>query len=184
MSSNVDVEQALELLAKLEPELRAYEATVPPERPDSPTPVDGEALDRALRAGLARLRVELGRETFIYLRWRAERARAAAAAARAAAAAARRTARATRGAADLPTSATEREIRDAAGRVWTVAEVAPDDPSDAASARRLVFRCGADRRQASVYPPDWRVRSDRELRELLTLGGTTSDERPQVPRAR
>jgi hypothetical protein len=110
MSPNVDVVRALELLAKLEPELLAHEATVPPGRTSLG---DGDALDRALRAGLARLRVEIGRETFIYLRWRAERACEAAAAACAAAAASRRTARATRGAADRQTSATAREVRDA-----------------------------------------------------------------------
>ena len=72
MSPNVDVVRALELLSQLEPELQAHGVVVPF---GTASPGDGDALDRALRAGLARLRVEIGRETFIYLRWRAERAR-------------------------------------------------------------------------------------------------------------
>ncbi|AHG93278.1 hypothetical protein J421_5743 (plasmid) [Gemmatirosa kalamazoonensis] len=181
MSPNVDVVRALELLSQLEPELLAHEAVVPPGRP---SPGDGDALDRALRAGLARLRVEIGRETFIYLRWRAERAREAAAAARAEAAALRRTARATRRAADLPTSATAREVRDASGRSWTISEAGPNDLFGGASPRWLGFHSGAVHRQISDYPPDWRARGDEELCQLLTRDDAVSDERPEAPRAK
>jgi hypothetical protein len=184
MSANVDVEQALELLAKLQPELLAYESAVTRDLPDGPSLDDGEALDRALRAGLARLRVEIGRETFIYLRWRAERARAAAAATRAAAAASRGTARVVRGATERTTTATEREVRDALGRLWTVSEVVPNDLLGSASPRWLVFRRGAGHRQTSDYPPDWRARSDHELCRLLTLGDSASDVPPDMPDAR
>jgi hypothetical protein len=162
MSPNVDVVQALELLAKLEPELLAHEATVPRDLLGRTSLGDGETLDRALRAGLARLHVEIGRETFIYLRWRAERARAAAVCAETA----------------------ERDVRDAAGRLWTVSEASPSDLFGSASPRWLVFRCGAARHQTSDYPPDWRARSDEELCRLITLGDHTPDEQPEAPRAR
>jgi hypothetical protein len=91
MRASVDVGTALELLPQLEPELAAHEASGGSEAPELS---DGESLDRALRAGLARLRVQVGRATFIYLRWKAEHARAKAQAARAPAVSSRARARA------------------------------------------------------------------------------------------
>jgi hypothetical protein len=173
MSANVDVVMALELLARLEPDLAAEEAWT---RPEPARPDDEEALDRALRAGLARLRVEVGRETFIYLRWRVEMARESARVAREAAAEARRAAQAARDAtvavhpglgALLFRREPRREIHDAGGNRWAVSEVVANELLGAASPRWLVFVCGRARRHVAAYPPDWRALPEDALLALL-----------------
>jgi hypothetical protein len=165
MRANVDVRQALDLLAKLEPELVAHASTF---AAHTPWRGDGDTLDRALQAGLARLHVEVGHATFVYLRWHAERAHAATAAACAAGG----------------TSETGRAVSDANGRRWTVWEVVPNDLFGGASPRWLVFHSSAERRRTTDYPPDWCARSDQELCTLLTRANVASDARPEVPRAR
>ncbi|AHG93690.1 hypothetical protein J421_6155 (plasmid) [Gemmatirosa kalamazoonensis] len=165
MRANVDVRQALELLAKLEPELVAHASTF---AADTPWRDDGEALDRALLSGLTRLRVEVGRATFVYLRWHAERVHASTVTARAAGG----------------TPEMGRVVSDADGRRWTVWEVAPNDLFGGASPRWLVFHSSVERRQTTDYPPDWRVRSEQALCELLMRADAARDRRSEAPRGR
>jgi hypothetical protein len=166
MRANVDVRQALELLAKLEPELVAHASR---RAATTRWRDDGQALDRALQAGLARLHVEIGRATFVYLRWHAERVQAAAA---------------TACAAGGMSEAGRRAVSDADGRRWTVWEVPPNDLFGGASPRWLVFHSSTERRRTSDYPPDWRVRSDPELCALVTRGDAAPNARSEVPCAR
>lgn len=151
MTRSVDVALALDLIAHLEPELAAHEALALLDGGASSG--DGEALDRALCAGLARLHAEVGRETFVFLRWKAEHAIAAA----------RTVTPVIRRAPPTPAVQPRREIRDLAGRAWTVSEVATYDPSGGMRPRWLVFRSGTERHVVAHYPPDWSRCSDHEL---------------------
>jgi hypothetical protein len=74
VSPRVDVRGALGLLAEIGPGLAGAERALHAAEPDLPTT---DVLDRALRQALDRLAVEVSPQTFVYLRWRVEHARAA-----------------------------------------------------------------------------------------------------------
>jgi hypothetical protein len=166
MSENVDVAQANGLLTWLGPDLAREEQAL---RAATPGIDDATALDGALRAALARLRVEVSRETFLYLQWRVETARLAARNTREAVDAARMAR--TQARLDRLEAAAARNvprvIRDPAGQRWLVLETEPNDLFGAESPCWLVFHGAHERRSVRTYPAGWRTCPDEVLLALL-----------------
>ncbi len=157
------------------PVLPAWEHHV---RDADPALADPKVLDRALRKALTALRLEAAQQTFVYLRWRVEQARAAVAATTAAAAAARRARAAARGgappAAELPAGVdpaaagpgAPRTFRVVDGATWCVREIAFVDVPWAQSPRCLLFQSETAIRRVWHYPADWRALPDAALEAL------------------
>lgn len=184
---------AAALFDRIEPNLGAWEHAV---RQDLPALSDSAVLDHALRQSLAHLRHEVSDQTFIYLRWRADRAKAAATATRTASVAARRArsdaqhhgrtawlhARAEHvGAADdaapvrepsspawpaVGSDRTPRTFHAAAGDVWSVREVAVGAVPWAHGSRCLLFQPESAIRRVWRFPSDWRGLPDLDLEAL------------------
>ena len=144
--SNVDVQQAAEVYARVEPGLAEHEARV---RAGDPTLSRDEVLDRALRVAISTLGAQLSRETFDYLRSKVESTRMQSSALR--------EARQTR----------PRIFRDGAGALWTVLEVEAAGMVGARGPRCLVFECGAAVRRVWHYPSEW-VEWDAQKLEMLS----------------
>jgi hypothetical protein len=175
MSSNVDVQGALALLYEIGPTLADEERVL---RAAESALLPAEVLDRALRGALARHRVEVSRETFVYLEWHVTRARRDAPGAGALPETARG-----RPNAELPTDRPTRLVCDPAGRRWAVREVGPNDLFGGESPRWLTFRSAGAERRTSAYPPDWESLSAAALLALLALlPHADADPRPRATR--
>jgi hypothetical protein len=167
------------------PELEYWERAVRIAEPSLPEP---EVLDRALRNALVALRRDVSRESFAYLKWRAEKAAAAAAATRAAAEALRGASSATRAAARerraeaavrapfvgdhasaSPAGGPPKVFHDGDGRSWTVQEIACADVLWARGPHCLLFQSDTAIRRVWHYPTEWRGLSDEELERLSWL---------------
>jgi hypothetical protein len=159
-------------------DVEGWERTV---RENEPSLPDADVLNRALREALASLRLEVSRETFVYLAWRVERARAAAAATLAAATSAREAREAARAAArasaqlacgrfDPPApplpDGPPRTFHDAVGNAWSVHEVPAGPVPWARGPHCLVFGSEVAIRRVWHYPADWRELPDAELEAL------------------
>jgi hypothetical protein len=132
--SNVDVQQAAEVYARIVPMLEEHEARV---LAADPSMTAAEVLDRAMRLVIARLGVQLSRDTFEYLHSKVESHRMQSSALR--------DARQTR----------PRIFRDGTGALWTVLEVEAAGMAGARGPRCLVFECGAAVRRVWHYPAEW-----------------------------
>jgi hypothetical protein len=132
--SNVDVQQASEVYARIVPLLAEQEAVV---FATDPAMTRAEVLERAMRVAIARLGVQLSRETFEYLHSKVESHRMQSSALR--------DARQTR----------PRIFRDGSGALWTVLEVEAAGMVGARGPRCLVFECGAAVRRVWHYPAEW-----------------------------
>jgi hypothetical protein len=183
VTSGMQDPEADSLFALVAPDLPGWEALVREAEPAAP---DARVLDLALRRALAHLRHEVSQQTFAYLRWRAQRVRAAAADTRAAVAAARlvrSAARAEAGpegavrwcgagdsadpAAALPFHAAHaRTFRAADHCAWSVHEAVPGAVEWARGARCLIFHSALGIRRVWTYPADWRSLTDAELEAL------------------
>jgi hypothetical protein len=155
------------LFAQVIPELDDRERAAMRVEPGLTTP---EVLDRALRAALAHLRVEVTQETLAYLTHRTVAARAAAVATRALSQAARQArvdARADRrpvGRDAVP--AAVRTFTGAGSLVWAVYELAAAPFPWARGDRCLVFMSESAVRRVWHYPADWRALPDDALEAL------------------
>lgn len=155
---------AAALFDQIAPEIGARERAVHDAEPTLPEP---ELLDRALRQALARLQREVSQETFVYLKWRVERAKAAARATRAAVATARQVREAARAETPPPSGALgPRTFRMSDGRAWSVHEAAVGPVAWAHGPHCLVFHSDAMIRRVWHYPAGWRELSDDELETL------------------
>ena len=136
-------------------------------RREAPDLGDEHVLDRALRIGLARLRREVSQKTFAYLKWRFDRAVAAAATARADAASLRDATASTRAQVRADrVAAGPRTFVDAAFHQWSVREIAAPDPSWARRPHCLLFSSEMAVRRVWDFPTDWRTLTDAELEAL------------------
>lgn len=180
-SDNVETSRDEVLYELIAPELGTWERTV---RDVEPLLSDAEVLDRALRQGLAHLRLEVAQQTLRYLSWRAEQAKASAratvagsAAARQARAATRQPAAATDVPAPQPVPADMEQpllqideqpctFRDRAGCFWIVQKVTAGAVPWAKGTRFLLFDSESAVRRVWRYPPHWRSLSEVELEAL------------------
>lgn len=144
--------QLYELIA---PELSAWERHV---RETDPCLSDAEVLDHALQRAVAFLKHDLARETFVYLRWRVQRARIESQETVAASAAARQR--------RCEDRRDRRWFSAADGRRWTVRELSVGGAPWAQGPRCLVFEGEGRMRRVWDYPADWRDLSDPALEAL------------------
>lgn len=180
--SNVDVLTAAKVLEELPPVLRAEELAV---QRTLLRISAADALDTALRRALARLRYEVNRETFEYLRWKVQQTQSENAKRRDAF----EKAAAARASASLPSGITmsreshdrlpadvaravatarataSRAYRDESGLVWTVTELVTG-ADDKARARCLVFSSEEVVTCRWQYPVYWNDLSDGLLDAL------------------
>ena len=176
MLDTMDDRQATELLARLMPELDLHEREL---RAGSPTMDDDAVHEGALEAALRRLGEAVSRRTFVYLRWRLERARRLARPAPAAPTAPEQqdtpppSTPGTRAADDARIAAEASVLRvprlmcDDAGSRWVVSEVGPADAVGRPGAGCLLFAHARVHRRLTAYPADWRLLSNEALGALL-----------------
>ena len=182
VGTTVDLDGALKLLPSVGPDFARRADAL---RATAAAAAEEDVPDRALQAALADRRVDLARNTYLYLRWRLETdgpsgetptgsaVAAARAAARAAGGVVRARARAevrARAAAESAAAGT-RIIRDGEGRRWHVAEAGPAAgpaaPAGVARPRGLVFTSAGRRWHVPACPGAWRAYSDAALSALL-----------------
>jgi hypothetical protein len=166
--TDIDVDEVAKAMDSLSEVLEHEELVVQRTLPLL-TPAD--ALDTALRRALARLRFELNRASFEYLRWKLALARAE-----------NLRLRATRelrlelptptGVAVQPTRPgprgrqSSRSYTSESGVIWTVAAIHTLTPTDPAHASCLVFTSEESVTYRWDYPSNWFELSDRQLDEL------------------